>query len=492
VQLAGDTAIDLSAFAITTDVTIRGNAAGITIQRSAIGPEMRLFRVTTSGSLTLESITLAGGFVRGEPGSAPNGAGGEARGGAVFNQGTLRIIASTLVSNEVRGGDGIGSGVGGGAKGGAIYNDAGTVSIVNVTLSGNVAQSGGGLATSPNFAAGVYSRNGTLKIDNSTITNNVATAGRGVYAVATAGSATVEIYSSIIGQAEASPTIFDLVVSTDDGGALSIAGANNLIRRQNDFPQITFSNDDPLLGPLVNNGGSTQTHALADSSPAMNHGGNRLLLPTDQRGALHTRVVGGQADIGAFEVQTATGPSLPGDYNKNQAVDAADYVVWRKTLGTFAVNLYAGADGDGNGRIETQDYNLWRARFGAIGGAAAQLVMPASSSAEDSSPAPTAAEPVDVLSPGGAVTIKVRSLRTVLVWGSTPSETRVGRSEMLNLIVENAFSDSTAEDLVWEGWRFQASEGMADHWDVAGFDSAMHAAFESFGSVNVCRPLEPQ
>jgi PEP-CTERM motif len=39
-------------------------------------------------------------------------------------------------------------------------------------------------------------------------------------------------------------------------------------------------------------------------------------------------------------------PTLPGDYNQNGTVDAADYVIWRKTGGS------------------TDDYNAWRAHFG--------------------------------------------------------------------------------------------------------------------------------
>jgi hypothetical protein len=372
--LVGDVAIDLSAFAITTDITIRGNAAGITIERSRIGPEMRLFRVAPSGSLTLESITVSGGLLQGALGMVPN-AGGEARGGAIFNQGTLEVIASTLVGHEARGGDAVGSGAGGSAKGGAIYNDGGMVSIVNATLSGNVAQSGTGASTPPSFAAGIYSRNGTLAINNSTITNNTAAAGRGVFAVAAAGSATVEIFSSIIGQAEASPTNFDLTIGTDEGGTINVSGANNLIRRQNDLVQITVASDDPLLGPLTNNGGSTPTHALSDSSPAMKQGSNRLSLSTDQRGAAHLRVVGGQADIGAFEIQTSAGPTLPGDYNGNQVVDAADYVVWRKTLGA-QVSRYEGADGNGNNSIDVDDFNVWRVNFGRSSGEAS-IMAPA-------------------------------------------------------------------------------------------------------------------
>src|SRR5262249_55571975 len=54
---------------------------------------------------------------------------------------------------------------------------------------------------------------------------------------------------------------------------------------------------------------------------------------------------------------------LPGDYNKNGLVDAADYVVWRKTLG-HVVTALSGADGNGNGSIDAGDYDFWRRHFG--------------------------------------------------------------------------------------------------------------------------------
>jgi len=52
-----------------------------------------------------------------------------------------------------------------------------------------------------------------------------------------------------------------------------------------------------------------------------------------------------------------------GDYNQDDVVDAADYVAWRNSLGQ-TVPLGAGADGDGNGKIEAADYTVWRANFG--------------------------------------------------------------------------------------------------------------------------------
>ena len=60
---------------------------------------------------------------------------------------------------------------------------------------------------------------------------------------------------------------------------------------------------------------------------------------------------------------------LAGDYNVNGVVDAADYVLWRKALGTANPQ----ADGSGptvgvpNGIVDQADYTFWRSNFGAIG-----------------------------------------------------------------------------------------------------------------------------
>jgi mannan endo-1,4-beta-mannosidase len=53
---------------------------------------------------------------------------------------------------------------------------------------------------------------------------------------------------------------------------------------------------------------------------------------------------------------------IAGDFNHNGVVDAADYVVWRKTSGQIGWGL--AADSDLNGRIDNADYAAWRARLG--------------------------------------------------------------------------------------------------------------------------------
>jgi hypothetical protein len=67
---------------------------------------------------------------------------------------------------------------------------------------------------------------------------------------------------------------------------------------------------------------------------------------------------------------------LTGDYNHDGVVDAADYVLWRKTLGQMGTNLVA--DGNHNNEVDTGDYARWRAQFGATvsGSGAAQASVP--------------------------------------------------------------------------------------------------------------------
>jgi hypothetical protein len=64
---------------------------------------------------------------------------------------------------------------------------------------------------------------------------------------------------------------------------------------------------------------------------------------------------------GSITVQSATS-LVAGDYNADGSVDAADYVVWRTTVGQSGTGL--AADGNGDGEIDHVDYELWRAGFG--------------------------------------------------------------------------------------------------------------------------------
>ncbi|WP_228714456.1 hypothetical protein [Posidoniimonas corsicana] len=59
------------------------------------------------------------------------------------------------------------------------------------------------------------------------------------------------------------------------------------------------------------------------------------------------------------------GGGLPGDYNSDGVVDAADYTVFRDNLGLNESALNGNGTGDPSGNVVAADYNLWRANYGA-------------------------------------------------------------------------------------------------------------------------------
>jgi Dockerin type I domain len=78
---------------------------------------------------------------------------------------------------------------------------------------------------------------------------------------------------------------------------------------------------------------------------------------------------------GLFEYQRSS-PAPTGDYNGNHIVDAADYTVWRDTLGQM-VTKGTGADGNADGTINSADYDFWKLQFGNPAGSGAGLIEPA-------------------------------------------------------------------------------------------------------------------
>lgn len=153
------------------------------------------------------------------------------------------------------------------------------------------------------------------------------------------------------------------------------------------------------LGHAVGFGSSSEFQALVESSPsfsfkganakALNGGVNVPLngnahwangtqsfiygTGTLQEAAMDPDIFNGtrkrftELDVAALRDIGWETIALPnsGDYNGNGVVDAADYVLWRNTLGT-GVSNGTGADGSGNGSIGNEDYTFWRNRFGNV------------------------------------------------------------------------------------------------------------------------------
>jgi hypothetical protein len=68
--------------------------------------------------------------------------------------------------------------------------------------------------------------------------------------------------------------------------------------------------------------------------------------------------------------------SLPGDYNGNGVVDAADYTVWRNKLGQSISLVGEDPNATTPGYVDEEDYDFWRANFGNTAGGAALAAVP--------------------------------------------------------------------------------------------------------------------
>jgi hypothetical protein len=88
-------------------------------------------------------------------------------------------------------------------------------------------------------------------------------------------------------------------------------------------------------------------------------------------------------DVTANQVVLKVLPAPAGDYNAGGAVDAADYIVWRNSLGQRGNGL--AADGNGDGIVDAADHDLWRSRFGSV----AESATAAATAAATAVPEPT-------------------------------------------------------------------------------------------------------
>ena len=71
-------------------------------------------------------------------------------------------------------------------------------------------------------------------------------------------------------------------------------------------------------------------------------------------------------------------PSLAGDFNNDGLVNAADYSVWRDSMGAMGSNLPADANNDG--KVDQEDYLIWKGHFGQSRQRRGQSAVPEPSS----------------------------------------------------------------------------------------------------------------
>lgn len=200
-------------------------------------------------------------------------------GGGIDSDGAVDIFGSTIANNSATG-----SGL---QIGGGIDDFGSNLTIVDSTIAGNTAPGNGG---------GVLAANATLV--NDTIANNSSTGGGG--GVFVYGDSDVKIAN----------TILDGNTGGDCNGTLDSQGHNISADASCGLTAAgDLESTDAQLGALQDNGGQTDTLALAATSPAVDAANSAYCPPIDQRGI--SRPQGPHCDVGAFELAKAAPPPPP-------------------------------------------------------------------------------------------------------------------------------------------------------------------------------------
>ena len=210
-----------------------------------------------SGRSTLTDVTFSGN-------SAP-------RGGGIYNYFVNSILTNVTFSGNYASEDG-----------GGIFNNNSNIKLVNSILSGNSAVLRGG---------GIHNYASSPTLTNVTLFGNSAAEGAGIH---NRGSSNPNITNAILWGNTPDQILDSSSTTTINYSVIqgSHTGTGNI-------------DQDPLLGPLADNGGFTKTQALDAGSPAIDTGSNTVCLVVDQRG--YMRPVDGNGDttaicdMGAYE-----------------------------------------------------------------------------------------------------------------------------------------------------------------------------------------------
>jgi hypothetical protein len=215
--LATDILLAASLPEIVSTVTIEGK--GYTIDGNNDSAVGSVLSITAGGDLTLNEITITGGYY-------PNG-----DGGGIYNEGTLTLNNSTVSENSTY----ASAYAYASAKGGGIYNYNGPVTLNNSTVSGNSTYAYADSSTASAFGGGIYNFSGTVTLSNSTVSGNstyaadaTATAKANGGGISNETSGTVTLNNSTV---SGNSTYADAVYDYAFGGGI-----------YNDFATVTLNN----------------------------------------------------------------------------------------------------------------------------------------------------------------------------------------------------------------------------------------------------------
>jgi predicted outer membrane repeat protein len=249
----------------------------------------------SGGTMTITESTISDNVLTVDPfGGAGDGAG-------ISNDGTLTVDRSTIAYNTN------GRGNGGG------INNQGILTVTNSTFFDNTAAQDGGAIESV----------GSTTLTNCTITANTASQQFASGQTRNGGGGVANF-----GNFFSTPTLKNTIVAGNDSptnpdvAGEIVSNGYNLIGDGTGGTIIPMAGDqigtsdapiDPLLGPLEDNGGPTETCALLAGSPALDAGGAVEGVTGDQRNLsrpvddplLDPAPGEDNSDIGAFESQLA-------------------------------------------------------------------------------------------------------------------------------------------------------------------------------------------
>ena len=122
---------------------------------------------------------------------------------------------------------------------------------------------------------------------------------------------------------------------------------------------VNFDDSAPWPEAVVGGSSIYLTNLSLENNTGGNWAGRRLVCATPLRPLGPT--------FNASDVGTPGWLPLAGDYNSNGIVDAADYTVWRDTLGStsdFRADGSGSTPGVPDGVVDALDYDFWKANFG--------------------------------------------------------------------------------------------------------------------------------
>jgi hypothetical protein len=259
-----------------TALTIDGTGRSIILD----GHQAAQAFILNTATLNLKYLTIANGF-------ATNGGGGAI---FIFGVGSAVSVLNSTFSNNVSG------------CGGAIESEgASSLTIANSTFYGNGATTQG-CGSASGYGGALLATDTAVTIVNSTFSGNLGVGGQ---VVVVRGGFTLA--NTILTNSLSGPTC-----NIIESPTLAVSGMNLVGDTSCGSDPQHFTIADPMLGPLADNGGPTQTMALLPGSPAIDAADNAICAAApvnnlDQRGQF--RPADGNndgiavCDVGAYELK---------------------------------------------------------------------------------------------------------------------------------------------------------------------------------------------